>query len=48
MDIKEAVIKRHSVRRYLDKSIEEDVAIGLKAIIDEYVSIFGVFPEESG
>ncbi len=35
MDIKEAIIKRHSVRRYLDKAIEEDVANGLKLAINE-------------
>lgn len=35
MDIKEAIIKRHSVRRYLDKQIEENVANELKAVIND-------------
>lgn len=35
MDIKEAIIKRHSVRCYLDKPIEENAVNGLKNAIDE-------------
>ena len=35
MDIKEAIIKRHSVRSNLDKPIEENVANDLKSVIDE-------------
>ena len=35
MDIKEAIIKRHSVRRYLDKPIEEDAVKGLEEAINE-------------
>lgn len=35
MDIKEAIIKRHSVRRYLDKIIEEKAVNGLNAAINE-------------
>lgn len=35
MDIKEAIIKRHSVRRYLDKQIEESVAYELRTVIDD-------------
>ena len=34
MDIKEAIIKRHSVRRYLDREIEESVVNELKTVID--------------
>ena len=34
MDIKEAIIKRHSVRRYLDREIEENVVNELKTVID--------------
>lgn len=33
MDIKEAVIKRHSVRRYIDKPIEDNVALELRNAI---------------
>lgn len=35
MDINEAIIKRHSVRRYLDKPIEESAVSRLKNAIDE-------------
>ncbi|MBO5286980.1 MAG: nitroreductase [Clostridia bacterium] len=35
MDIKEAVIKRHSVRRYLDKPIEANLVEALKEKIEE-------------
>ena len=42
MDIKEAIIKRHSVRRYLDKKIEEDARIGLQNVIDEVVNESGL------
>ncbi len=35
MDIKEAIIKRHSVRHYLDKALEEDAVNGLKSAINE-------------
>ena len=35
MDIKEAIIKRHSVRRYLDKPIEEDAVKRLEEAINE-------------
>lgn len=35
MDIKEAIIKRHSVRRYLDKEIEESAVNGLKMAIND-------------
>ena len=34
MDINEAIIKRHSVRRYHDKQIEENVVNELKSAID--------------
>ncbi|MBQ7225921.1 MAG: nitroreductase [Clostridia bacterium] len=35
MDIKEAVIKRHSVRRYLDKELDKSAVNGLKTAISE-------------
>ncbi|MBQ8146555.1 MAG: nitroreductase [Clostridia bacterium] len=35
MDIKEAIIKRHSVRRYLDKEIEADIVNGLNSVISD-------------
>ena len=35
MDIKEAIIKRHSVRCYLDKALEENAVNGLKSVINE-------------
>ena len=35
MDIKEAIIKRHSVRRYLDKEIDKSTANELKIVINE-------------
>ena len=35
MDIREAIIKRHSVRRYLDKPLEESAVNGLKIAIKE-------------
>lgn len=35
MDIREAVIKRHSVRRYLDKKLEKDVISELKETIEK-------------
>ena len=34
MDIKEAILNRHSVRTYLDKPLEQDVIEKLRAIID--------------
>ena len=35
MDIQEAAIKRHSVRRYLDKKLDESAVNGLKKAIDK-------------
>ena len=34
MDIKEAIIKRHSVRCYLDRELEQDAVNGLKSAIE--------------
>ena len=48
MDIKEAIIKRHSVRRYLDKEIDDcSVIIPTEAIRDEGTSYHYVKPNKT-
>ncbi len=34
MDIKEAILARHSVRSYIDKPLDDETVSSLKAVID--------------